>query len=171
MKLKLDDAICAAVFTSSSAFSRSNRRGPESEEDAWQVPRFVEPTFSVKTHRRLRRIMARLARRLNLTEAQRAEIRRIIETERPIIGPLVRQLLHLEQEIKESGAKRSFTEILETRALAAQRIRVNAELAVARERVKVKVYYVLMPEQRMRAGKMIDYLESCLNEPFLGRAA
>ena len=170
MRINLDDAICAAVFASSGAFNTKHDTDADGAPRGATAPEPNRRGFGVKTHRRLRRIMIRVARRLELTAAQRAEIKSIIETERPTIGPLVRQLFELGQE-RRSVPPGRFMQILEARHTAAQRDRIKVELAVARERVKVQVYYALTAEQRAKAAKMIEHLEAHLQQPFSGHAA
>lgn len=171
MRINLDDAICAAVFASSGSFKTRHDAGGGSTARGSSTPESRTRGFGVKTHRRLRRIMTRIARRLDLTSTQRAEIRSIIDTERPTIGPLLLHLIQLGPERQTLPRHDRFTEILEARRIAAQRARVKVELAVARERVRARVYDVLTAEQRLNATRMIEYLEARLHEPFSGRAA
>ena len=171
MRINLDDAICAAVFASSGAFNTKHDTDAAGAPCGATAPEPNRRGFGVKTPRRLRRIMTRVARRLELNAAQRAEIKSIIETERPTIGPLVRQLFELRQERRSVPPPERFMQILEARHTAAQRDRIKVELAVARERVKVQVYYALTAEQRAKAAKMFKHLEAHLQQPFSGHAA
>jgi Spy/CpxP family protein refolding chaperone len=100
-----------------------------------------------------RRIRAYIASQLDLTEAQKTEIKAILDAERPTIEPLVRQLVGTRKELRSVTDSGQFDES-QVRALAEQQAQTITELIVAKERVKSKVYAVLTPEQRDKAAQM-----------------
>ena len=110
-----------------------------------------------------RRIMARIAERLGLTEAQKTEIKSILVAERPVAEPLLRQLAATRKQLRDASRNGSFDEA-QVRSLATQQAQTLAELIVTKERVKSKVYNVLTPEQRARAEKMRSRFESRVRE-------
>ena len=110
-----------------------------------------------------RRIMARVAERLGLTEAQKTEIKSILVAERPVAEPLLRQLAATRKQLRDATRSGSFDEA-QVRSLATQQAQTLTELIVTRERVKSKVYNVLTPEQRARAEKMRARFESRVRE-------
>ena len=102
------------------------------------------------------RMVAFLSRRLNLTDDQQAQINQIISAERPAIEPLVEELAQASQQLRAASADEQFDES-KVRGLAAQQSQAIAELIVAKERVKSKVFAVLTPEQRTQATKMLEH--------------
>ena len=110
-----------------------------------------------------RRIMARIAERLGLTDAQKTEIKSIISAERPRVEPLVRQLSATRKQLRNVSKNGNFDEA-QVRSLASQQAQTITELIVAKERVKSKVYNVLTPEQRVKAEQMRARFESRVRE-------
>lgn len=110
-------------------------------------------------HPFVRRIMARIAEHLDLTGAQKTEIKSIISAERPLVEPLVRQLAATRKQLRNVSKNGNFDEA-QVRSLASQQAQTVAELIVAKERVKSKIYNVLTPEQRAKAEKLRTRFES-----------
>lgn len=103
--------------------------------------------------RRHRRWAAHMARRLDLTDAQKEQIKAIHQAEKPTIKPLLDQLQAIHRQLRAMTGSEPFNEA-QVRALAEQKAKVIAELTVARERVKSKVLAVLTPEQRAKLNQM-----------------
>ncbi|MGB7926462.1 MAG: Spy/CpxP family protein refolding chaperone [Pyrinomonadaceae bacterium] len=110
-----------------------------------------------------RRIMARIAERLGLTDAQKTEIKSIIVAERPAAEPLIRQLVATRKQLRDASSGGNFDEA-EVRNLASRQAQTITELIVTRERVKSKIYNVLTPEQRAKADQMRARFESRVRE-------
>lgn len=110
-------------------------------------------------HAFARRIMAHVAERLGLTDAQKTEIKSILVAERPQAEPLIRQLIATRKQLRDVSKNGNFDEA-QVRSLASQQAQTITELIVTRERVKSKVYNVLTPEQRAQAEKMRARFES-----------
>ena len=108
--------------------------------------------------------MAHLARALNLTEEQKSQIQAIHEAERPNIEPLVRQLAELRRELRTVTSQGQFDEA-QVRNLANQQAQTFADLIVAKERVKSKVYTIFTPEQRAK----LDEIHARMKDRFLQR--
>ena len=105
------------------------------------------------------RIVARITRQLDLTDAQQAKVKSILEAERQNVAPLFAQAARNRQQLREATANGKFDEA-QTRSLAAQQAQTMTELIVARERVKAKIYNeVLTPEQKTRADQLMQRLE------------
>jgi protein CpxP len=116
--------------------------------------------------RRHRRLAARLARQLDLTDAQKEQIKAIHEAEKPTIEPLVKQIRAVTRELRTVTSNGQFNET-QVRALANQKAQTLAELIVARERVQSKVFAVLTPEQQSKLNQMRERAK----ERFLNRMA
>jgi len=105
------------------------------------------------------RIAARIARRLDLTDAQQAKVKSILEAERQNVAPLFAQAAKNRQQLHEATANGKFDEA-QVRTIAAQQGQTMTELIVARERVKSKIYNdVLTPEQRTKADELMQRME------------
>ncbi len=105
------------------------------------------------------RIAARIARRLDLTDAQQAKVKSILEAERQNVSPLFAQAAKNRQQLHEATANGKFDEA-QVRTIAAQQGQTMTELIVARERVKSKIYNdVLTPEQRTKADELMQRME------------
>lgn len=90
---------------------------------------------------------------LNLTDAQRAQIRNILAKEKPTVQPLLQQLAQGHQQMLEIEQASSFDEAA-ARTLAAQQSETMAELMVQKARIKSELMQVLTPEQK---AKMIQF--------------
>jgi protein CpxP len=114
-------------------------------------------------HPFIRRVMNRIADRLKLTDEQKAQIKTILEAERPTVEPLVRQLVATKQQLREATTNGQFNEA-QVRALAERQGQTLSQLIVEKERVKTQIYHVLTPEQRAEAEKIRTRIEEKIGE-------
>jgi Spy/CpxP family protein refolding chaperone len=114
----------------------------------------------------LRRFLARIGSYLDLTEAQRAQLKVILETERPKLQPLVIQAVITHKAIVEATKTGEFNEA-QIRVLATQQGQTVANLIVEKERVKTQIYQVLTPEQRTKLEQLRQRFETRVREHFL----
>ena len=114
----------------------------------------------------LRRFLKRIGSFLDLTEAQRAQIKTILETERPKLQPLVLQAAATHKALVEATKNGEFNEA-QLRVLAAQQGQTVANLIVEKERVKTQIYQVLTPEQRAKLEQLRQRVETRVREHFL----
>jgi len=114
-------------------------------------------------HPFIRRILNRIADRLDLTDEQRAQIRQILEKERPVVQPLLEDAKATRQQILAATANGTFNEEQIT-ALANHQAQNMAKLIVERERVKTQIYQVLTPEQRKKVEEMKERFEQRIRE-------
>lgn len=119
----------------------------------------------IEKRRLAHHMLAVMARHLELTDAQKADIRTILTDERSVIQPLVHQLLENRRSLQTVTAGGQFDET-QVRAIAEKQAQVLAQLIVEKERVKSEVYQVLTPEQQARADKVRERLESRIREWF-----
>lgn len=89
-------------------------------------------------------------RRLNLTDAQRGQIRTILKTEQPTIQTLA---MRVHQEQQELLAQPEFNEAF-VRSYAQQHEATLEDVLVEREKVRQAMLAVLTPEQRARARQL-----------------
>ncbi len=112
------------------------------------------------------RLMAHIARRLDLTDAQQAQIKSIIQDERQKAAPLLVQAASNRAKLREATTGGKFDEA-QVRPLANQQAQTLAELIVTRERVKSRIYTeVLTPEQRTKADQLLEDMHKHFTERF-----
>jgi Spy/CpxP family protein refolding chaperone len=113
-----------------------------------------------------------IARKLDLTDAQKIQIQTMIQAERPNFEPLLKQLASNHQQMLAATHGGNFDEA-QVRTLANQQAQTLADLIVVRERVITKVYNtVLTADQKTKADalrqqmsdRMTKRLEEHLNQ-------
>jgi protein CpxP len=98
-------------------------------------------------------MVAHMARKLDLTDAQQTQIKSIIEAERPNLQPLLQEMLQNHQQMV-SVEKEGFDEA-KVRSVATQQAQTIADLIVIKERIQNKIYQqVLTPDQRVKFDQM-----------------
>lgn len=105
------------------------------------------------------RLLHRMTEELNLTEAQKAQVRQIIAEEKGNIEPLMEQLRGNRTKLFELSKSGQFDEAA-VRAIAGGQASLFTDLIVEKERVKTKVYAILTPEQKTKADAMIERMEN-----------
>lgn len=111
-----------------------------------------------------RRIFARVASELKLTDAQQTEIKAIVRDELAAARPLFEKLKENRGQLRAAAADGRFDEA-QVRAIAAEQGQTLSELIVARERAKAKIFNVLTPEQRTRANELLERFEARRDHP------
>ena len=94
-----------------------------------------------------------LAQALNLTEAQAAELKPFLDSERQTVDALMQKLGDLHKQLEEATKDGHFDEA-QVRGLATQMAQAQADLMVEHERLKAKIYNTLTPEQRARMEEL-----------------
>jgi Spy/CpxP family protein refolding chaperone len=95
-----------------------------------------------------------IARELNLSNAQKSQIKSMWRAERPTVASLVRELASEGKEMVSVTAQGSFDDG-KVEAIAARQGATIAKLLVEKERLKSKIYTtVLNPEQRTKADEL-----------------
>ena len=85
---------------------------------------------------------------LNLTEAQQAQAKSIMEKEHAALKPLFQQLRQTDEQLRqyEQGAY----DEAKVRALAAQKAQAETELTVQKTRIHSELFQLLTPEQQAK---------------------
>jgi len=91
---------------------------------------------------------------LNLTEAQKAQTKTLMEAGRAAIAPLQQKIGEVHKQLELATANGQFDEA-QVRALATQQGQLTAETIVEHERMKSKIYSLLTPEQRTKADELL----------------
>ncbi|HXM35847.1 MAG TPA: Spy/CpxP family protein refolding chaperone [Pyrinomonadaceae bacterium] len=94
-----------------------------------------------------------LAQALSLTDAQKAELKPFLDSERETVDALLKKLGDSHQQLEAATKDGHFDEAL-VRTLAGQQAQAQIDLTVEHERVKARIYNVLTPEQRTKAEQM-----------------
>jgi Spy/CpxP family protein refolding chaperone len=92
---------------------------------------------------------------LDLTDAQQAQMKQILEKEKPTIQPLLEQLGQGHQQLRQLEESGTFDES-KVRALAAQNSQAMTELIVQKARIQSELIQVLTPDQKAKFTKFMD---------------
>lgn len=102
---------------------------------------------------------------LDLTDQQEAQIKAILETEKPKVQPLIAELAVGRKALQEATDNGAFNEA-QVKALADKQGETLAALIVEKERVKTQIYAVLTPEQRAKAEQFRSRIEDRIKQHF-----
>lgn len=92
------------------------------------------------------------ARNLDLTDAQKAQMKTILQKEHPAMKPLFQQLHQNELQLRQYS-EGAYDET-KVRALAAQQSQTQIELAVQRTRIHNELFQVLTADQQAKMKEM-----------------
>jgi protein CpxP len=92
---------------------------------------------------------------LDLTDAQQAQAKQILDKERPIVQPLVDQMVQGHQQMRTLEESGSFDESA-VRVVAAQQAQTMTELLVQKARIKSELIAILTPDQKAKLVKFMD---------------
>src|ERR1700693_1305021 len=99
-------------------------------------------------------MMGHFARALNLTDAQRAQVKSIMAKEKPTFQPLMLQMAQSHQQLQQLLMSSGFDEA-KVRELAAAQTQTMTELMVQRARVQSEMLQVLTPDQKTKLSTMM----------------
>jgi len=85
---------------------------------------------------------------LNLTDTQQAQVKSIMQKERPTLKPLMQQSRQIDQQLHQFAIG-TYDEA-KVRALATQKAQVEAELTVQRTRIHNELFQVLTTDQQSK---------------------
>ncbi len=100
-------------------------------------------------------MLAFYARKLDLTDAQQAQVKDILAKEKPTIKPLLLQLAQANHQIRQFEENGNFDEA-QVRALATQQSQTLAELIVQKARIESEMLQVLTPDQKTKFKDLMD---------------
>jgi Spy/CpxP family protein refolding chaperone len=104
-----------------------------------------------------------LARELNLSDEQNAQVKAVFEAEHATMEGLMKKLDDLRERLRAATANGQFDEA-QVRTLANQQGQTQADLIVEHERTKAKIYGLLTAEQRTK----LEQLHERMKPPFPG---
>jgi periplasmic protein CpxP/Spy len=94
-----------------------------------------------------------IARELNLTEAQKAQMKALIEAGQAAVAPFHQKMEEVHKQLEQATENGQFDEA-QVRSLANQEAQLRAETIVEHERMKSKLFSLLTPEQRVKANEL-----------------
>jgi Spy/CpxP family protein refolding chaperone len=106
------------------------------------------------------RMLPRLAEKLDLSEAQQAEIESIVDQSLPAIRELRVQMREARQEFRDSQEPGQFDEAA-VRAFAESQAQLMTEMMVSTARLKADVFGVLTPEQVEQLEELRGKFREC----------
>ena len=98
-------------------------------------------------------MLEHMARALNLTDAQKQQVKAIMDSVMPIADGYHAKLEEIHKQIGAATANGQFDEA-QVRTLANQQAQLEADLQVEHLRAMSKVYSILTAEQRVKAEEM-----------------
>jgi Spy/CpxP family protein refolding chaperone len=103
-------------------------------------------------------MMGFLARKLDLTDAQQAQVKEIIAKEKPSFQPLMLQMAQNRQQMRQLIMSTAFDEG-KARELATQQTQTVTELTVQRARVQSELFQILTPNQKTKLTAIVNQHE------------
>jgi Spy/CpxP family protein refolding chaperone len=100
------------------------------------------------------RMLQRMTEQLNLTEAQQAQIKTILQTQKSKTQPLRQQLR--QNRLAQTNAVTGAFDEAQVRSFASKQAQIMTDLTVEKERTKSQIYAVLTPDQRQKAQAMMQ---------------
>jgi len=110
------------------------------------APPMRGPEFGMGPH------MGFLARELNLTDDQEAQMKAIMEKEHPTIKPLIQQERQIERQLRQYVE--GTYDAAKVRALATQKAQLEVELTVQQTRIHNEMFQLLTSDQQAKAKEL-----------------
>jgi len=105
---------------------------------------------------------------LDLTDAQRAQVKAIMTKEKPALQPLMLQMAQGHSQLRDLVMNSSFDEA-KARELASQQTQVMTELTVQHARIASEMVQVLTPEQKTKLTALINQHEQRMMNRMQGK--
>jgi Spy/CpxP family protein refolding chaperone len=106
--------------------------------------------------------------KLDLTDAQRAQVKAIMAKEKPAIQPLVLQMAQGHSQLRDLVMSGTFDEA-KTRELASQQTQTMTELTVQYARIGSEMVQVLTPDQKTKLNTLINQHEQRMMNRMQGK--
>ncbi len=112
-----------------------------------------------------RRGFERLSKKLNLSDAQKEQVKQILETSKTKVQPLMENMKSIHQQLAAATADGQFDEA-QVQALANQQADIMAQMIVEKERTKSQIFALLTPEQQAQAKQLKEQMKEKLKGKF-----
>lgn len=107
--------------------------------------------------------MAMMLHHLNLTDEQHAQVKQIMQNERPNFKPLMQQEGQLHQQMMQLIASNGFDQS-KASALASQEAQVHMQIQLEHMKVASQIYGLLDSNQKSQVGDMISKHQQMMQE-------
>lgn len=107
-------------------------------------------------------MMGFLAKKLNLTDEQKTQMKAIMQKERPTMKPLFQQQHQIDLQLRQY-VEGNYDEA-KVQALATQKAQIQVQLTVAETRVHNQLYALLTPDQQSQLKEMEAKHEAHMQE-------
>jgi Spy/CpxP family protein refolding chaperone len=140
IRFRLLIAALAVLLGTTLAYSQTEPEAQPSEAQPQAAPH--GPEFG------MRHMIQFFTKYLDLTDAQQAQAKSILEKEKPVLMPLIEQMHQFDQQLHpyEEG---TYNEA-KVRTLAAQQAQVEIELTVQKTRIHNELFQILTPDQQAK---------------------
>ena len=108
-------------------------------------------------------MLSHMSDMLDLTQAQQDQAKAIMEKEKPVIQPLMKQLMQAHKDLSNLEDSGTFDEA-KVRALAAQNTQAMTELFVQKARIHSELLQILTPDQKTKLAQLKAKHESRMQE-------
>jgi protein CpxP len=107
--------------------------------------------------------------KLDLTDAQRAQLKAIMAKEKPTLQPLMQQMAQGHSQLRELVMSGTFDEA-KARELATQQTQTMTELTVQHARIASEMVQILTPDQKTKLTALISQHEQRMMNRMQGKA-
>ncbi len=107
----------------------------------------------------------RMAEKLNLSDAQKAQIKTILDDSKTRFQPLMESLKTNHEQAENFGTDGVFNEE-QVNQIATTQAETTKQLFIEKEKTKAQIFAVLTPEQRVEAAKMKDQMTERFKDRF-----
>ncbi len=108
-------------------------------------------------------LFGRLAKELNLSDEQKAQIKQIMDAEKEKVQPIFESLKENRQKMEALTADGNFDET-KVKQLADEQGSLTALMIVEKERIKSQIFQILTVEQREKAKAMKEKFEERMKD-------
>lgn len=140
-RAKFTTAIFSLLLLAGAAMAQTTP--PPPQHHGFRGGHFGGPMFGMFFHQ------------LNLTDAQKAQVKQIMSQEKPTLKPLMQQMAQGENQMRTLELSGTFDEG-QARTLATQQSQNMTELMVQRARVESELIQVLTPEQKTKLSQLVQ---------------
>ena len=108
--------------------------------------------------------------KLDLTDAQQAQVKAIMAKEKPALQPLMQQVAQGHSQLRDLVMSGTFDEA-KARELASQQTQTMTELTVQHARIASEMVQILTPDQKTKLAALINQHEQRMMNRMQGRTA
>jgi Spy/CpxP family protein refolding chaperone len=107
----------------------------------------------------------RMAEKLNLSDAQKTQVKTILDDSKTRVQPLMESLKTNHEQAENLGTDGTFNEE-QVNQIATAQAETTRQLFIEKERTKAQIFAILTPEQRVEAAKMKDQMKDKFKDRF-----